>query len=530
MTIPSKSKSLPIAMFVESLRYLMPPQTVIHIGAGTGQGMMHRWQKWNVPCALIVEADEARLAWTNDLLAIHAEWKMVATGIAEQDIETDYYRASNPNEDGLISPVQLSELWSNLQTKEQKRVQTQSLDSLLDTTEFLLSKASVTWTIIDCLSTLDILKGAKRVLEVSSVLWLRVFLQPLSSQNEIATIKEIELFLHDWGYRCVNVTESNHPSVGEAIFVRDWHVVSEQKETAVAEIEPNQIQHETTITQLQNENASVIADKFALEQLLLEQDAQRIALHQEKSVMEAQILSLQNELSIFGNERDEQLQLVANGLVQIETLSQTNHQLMQEKSAIEIQIQSFQHEIAAVSNDWNEQKQRFESEITQLRNEIERLSHDCLVFSADKSALENLLAQQSEQRRVLQNEMLTLAQARDEQTQLANARQVQIESLSQSNAQLQQEKSAIETQVQSLQNEISGLTKARDEQNQIIVQNKILIDELRNTLLQNESRVTQLETHLTESDARQKMLNEEIIKAEAQIELIKDVLLRESEV
>ncbi len=42
-----------------------------------------------------------------------------------------------------------------------------------------------------------------------------------------------------------------------------------------------------------------------------------------------------------------------------------------------------------------------------------------------------------------------------------------------------------------------------------------------------DERIAQLETLATERERRQQLLQEELIKAEAQIELIKDLLLRE---
>jgi hypothetical protein len=95
-----------------------------------------------------------------------------------------------------------------------------------------------------------------------------------------------------------------------------------------------------------------------------------------------------------------------------------------------------------------------------------------------------------------------MTQSRDEQTQLAAERQTQIETLvHERNYQAQQALS---------------LSQSHTE-----------CEQLHNQLQQQEAIMANLKAQYSESDARQRLLNDEMIKAEAQLELIKDVLLRE---
>ena len=52
-------------------------------------------------------------------------------------------------------------------------------------------------------------------------------------------------------------------------------------------------------------------------------------------------------------------------------------------------------------------------------------------------------------------------------------------------------------------------------------------DQLNAQLQQQEDLMANLKSQYSESDVRQRLLNDEMIKAESQIELIKDLLLRE---
>jgi hypothetical protein len=54
------------------------------------------------------------------------------------------------------------------------------------------------------------------------------------------------------------------------------------------------------------------------------------------------------------------------------------------------------------------------------------------------------------------------------------------------------------------------------------------MDNLTTLLQESRSRVAQLECQWADLDSRHRLLNEEITKAEGQIDLIKDVLLREA--
>ena len=448
-------KKVSIEAFVECLRQITPPDRVIHIGAGTGQGFMNSWQTWGVSAALIVDANAERLAWAQDL-----QWQVHSAVLAQEAKEVDFFTASNPNEDGLISPAQLAVLWPNLRSTETLPVQTQTLDHLVTAVDFFPSVEKVNlWLMIDCLSSLAILKGATRTIEKASVLWLRVLLEPLKSVDA-GSLQEIDAYLNDFGYRCVNVVDSNHPCVGEAIFVRDWQdgVIDDLNEKEC----------------LGSENAALRQVRDEQNGIIVDQQQRLENITQEREQAQAQLNEKQSHIDVLSVEK-----------------------------------QQLQEQLSVFELDNAELRQACDH----AQAQINELNHANGVAIADKSALENLIEQQSEQRRVLQYEILALSQSRDEQTQLANERQHQLDSLT-------AERDLHVAQHNEKQTQLNVLTQEKS----VFIND---INQLQTQLQNKDQRISQLETESAESHARQQMLNEEIIKAEAQIELIKDVLLRE---
>lgn len=134
----------------------------------------------------------------------------------------------------------------------------------------------------------------------------------------------------------------------------------------------------------------------------------------------------------------------------------------------------------------------------------------------------------------LQTQLSEQSAALAEQTRLATERQAQLDQLTKEKAELTAARDA-------LAKDKTALTQARDEQSQLATERKAQLDkitterdQLQKSLNENKKalegakqQIQQLEEEASESLHRQQLLHEELIKAEAQIELIKDLLLRE---
>ena len=645
----------------EFLRLVAPPQLVIHIGAGSGKGELHQWRQWQVPWAVLIEADEARLDWANSSLAENPQWQTACVVLSDLNAEADFYTASNPAEDGLIAAEQLRVLWPNLSTREQQKRQVQRLDSLLQAEPYqALQQAQTVWTIIDCLTSLSILKGAGQALEKWSVLCVRVLLKPLPEENTVGTLQDIETYLLPYGYRCIEVTESNNPGVGSALFVRDWQAVLQSKNE-----------------QLSQNNSQLVTDKLVLQQQLIERQAaidaltqerdqfaqqaterqtQLEALTQAKAAVEEEKTSLIQSRDALGNEvtalnqaRDQQAQLanerqahintltqerdqfaqqVAGRQTQLEALTQAKAAIEQEKASLIQSRDALSNEVTALNQARDQQAQlaverqaaidaltqerdQFAQQSAERQAQLEALTQAKAAVEQEKTALiqsrdalsdelaaaqqardqqaqlanerqahintltqeRDQLAQQATERQTqlealsqekaaveqektsliqsrdaLSNELVAIVQARDEQIHLAAERQVQIETLShelsnnaqqaqqqksqiegfiQTNAEFNQEKSAFAEQHEQLKNELAAHKQTLDQQALSIIQSITERDQLQAQLDQHEAVMVKLKDQYAESDIRQRLLNDEMFKAEAQLELIKDVLLRE---
>ncbi len=244
---------------------------------------------------------------------------------------------------------------------------------------------------------------------------------------------------------------------------------------------------------------------------------------QSKSQLEQQLAERQSQIDNLTQSRDEQAQLANTRATQIEALNQAKASA--EKLAAERQTQ-----VQQISQERDEHAKQLGESKTQL------------------AQIQQAKAQLDQQLKERQSQIESLTQSRDEQAQLASTRATQIEALNQAKAnaeklaaerqtqvqqisqerdehakqlgesktqltQTQQAKAQLDQQLKERQSQIENLTKSRDEQVQKVQQHA--------------QRLAQLEAERTEMDARQQLLSEEMIRAEAQIDLIKDVLLRE---
>ena len=137
-------------------------------------------------------------------------------------------------------------------------------------------------------------------------------------------------------------------------------------------------------------------------------------------------------------------------------------------------------------------------------------------------------------RDALAREKSELTKARDEQAKLASERQAKIDALS-------IEKADLAAAGDALSKEKIEITKTRDEQTKLASERKGQLDKItaerdqvqksvaeqKKTFDNAQQQIKTLENEASESLQRQQLLQEELIKAEAQIELIKDLLLRE---
>jgi len=213
------------SQIIATLQKIMPPDAVIDIGIGAGLGEMHQWRNWHVPLALLIDANLHRVQWTKELIEKNNGWQLDTSLLSGANTEQDFFMFSNEAESGLLTIDTLQMLWPNMKLTEFQTTETQRLEDILSATSLQdLREAACLWSIVDCLPALPILKGTGAELEKWSVLWVRVILDDvLEKSHQDSHVIAITVLLESLGYRCIEIVEENNPTIGRALFVRDWH-------------------------------------------------------------------------------------------------------------------------------------------------------------------------------------------------------------------------------------------------------------------------------------------------------------------
>ena len=142
---------------------------------------------------------------------------------------------------------------------------------------------------------------------------------------------------------------------------------------------------------------------------------------------------------------------------------------------------------------------------------------------------------------VLNQDKAALTAARDEQTKLANERKAQLDALTSektalitANDVLSQDKAALTTTrdeqtrlAEERKAQLEKVTSERDQVQKAAAEQKKNLDATQQKLMTQQQEIKQQEVETNESNLRQHLMQQELIKAEAQIEIIKDLLLRE---
>jgi hypothetical protein len=276
--------------------------------------------------------------------------------------------------------------------------------------------------------------------------------------------------------------------------------------------------------------AEAIAQKVALAKEKAEAIAQRDAEAKGKADAQARIGVLEKEKGELSAARDQQAKLAQERQGQIEQLTQARDAEAKGKADAQARIgvlEKEKGELSAARDQQAKLAQERQGQIEQLTQARDAEAKGKAEAIAQKVALAKEKAEAIAQRDaeakgkadaqarigVLEKEKGELSAARDQQAKLAQERQGQIEQLTQARDAEAKGKAETIAQKEALAKEKTDAIAERDESRQ--------------RLQDQQARMQQLETENTEARMRQTLLQDELVKAEAQIELIKDLLLRE---
>jgi hypothetical protein len=152
-------------------------------------------------------------------------------------------------------------------------------------------------------------------------------------------------------------------------------------------------------------------------------------------------------------------------------------------------------------------------------------------LQAELAALRQLNAELTLSAEVQEKKLADLTQAHDAQAQLLDERQALVEALSKTSSELAAERDALIKKNAELAEACATQTKLADERKTQLEQISDQRDHLQKAVSEhneaNQGQVQTLEREAVEYQHRQRLLEEQLLKAEGQLELVKDLLLRE---
>ena len=274
---------------LQALRALYPPQCLVHVGIGQGLGELVEWRHWpDLPAAVLIDADNTRLHWARQRQP--ASWRVLHATVAPSKGQHLYYRASNPQEDGLVPPEQLKTWWPQLTTLGTETRQAQTLDELMDMDADASPAAEPTtpghWLLLDCLPAAQLLRGASALLAHTSVVCARTSQAPTDSAAPLADTGHQALIdlLAPQGFVLLGQTETHHPALGYTIMARQPAALLAQAGAHAAAQVP---------AELPAEVAEPAAPAHS--ELLAENDA----LHQRLALLQEELLRAEGQINLI---------------------------------------------------------------------------------------------------------------------------------------------------------------------------------------------------------------------------------------
>ena len=353
---------------IELMRRIYPPHTLIHVGCGRGVGDMHAWRQWDVDTVILIDADPARSQWVASLTAQHPKWRSISSVLGDTDGDAMYYKASNPDQDGLMPVLPLAKLWPNIRELSSENRPTQRLDNLLVQNALgdAIQAPAMIWIIIDCMPAMRILRGSEALLKEASIIWLRVLLEPIQGIDADANLVAINDYLSGFGYCYVQHAEGNHPATGEVIFVRDWAGLHRDTAIRLAQcehkVQQQQADNNQFVEALKAEAAQQVESLSEHQIKLTQITAENDHLHQNVADLTRQrddILKQHQQLQRDNIEQSQRQQLLD------EELSKAEAQIAQQVNI----IAEHQYKLAQVTNERDHLQQSVD-DLTRQRDDI----------------------------------------------------------------------------------------------------------------------------------------------------------------
>jgi hypothetical protein len=470
------------------------PGTVLVVGAGTG-AEIPLWRELGSPHLVLVEAHprQAEELARRISSAHHEEvWPLavVATPTAHATLQI----LNNPLYSSLKPPHELTRYYPNLRVVGQAEVAARSLSESIES--LALDASSTHLLVVDAPGQAwDLLSATPvRLLQSFACIIVRCGMTPLYAGDrgraDIAGLLEkagfdIELDDPDAIYPQATALLKRND-----VRVRITHLEAQlrkREDEYTAQVKLG-VERDARLQQLtqDHDGQTRLAGQH---KTALEEATQRAGVQQK--LADDRLAQLQKLIQ----ERDAQTKLAVQFKADLDKTSQQLVEQQKLASGGQVQLQK----------------------LTQERDEQVKLAQQC---KAEQGKASQQLAEQQKLASDRQAQLQKLTQEHEAQTSLATQLKADLDKASQQLA--EQQKLASDRQAQ-----LQKLTQERDEQTKLAAQLKADLDKTSKQNQDRGARIAQFESEHADLNQRQARLNQEMIKAEAQIDLIKDVLLRE---
>ena len=455
-----------------------PLGTVVHINPSLPE-VIERYAALGAQRVVLVGFDPDMLPLLHQGAAGRPGFEVIEAAVAAAPGPAQWLRYNVPTLNGLLEPTGLKQFYPRLQLLERMPVNTVALQSLLEQLRLTAPSARPNLLVLEA-PGLDapMLEGlSDQMLGLFSLVLVRGTREDLYLGGVVASAATARLQRNH--YRSVHESGSAEPL---------WPVTLLRHDTAAAE----------------------------------------------QALLLARLETLQAQLQVLGNERDES-QRRAGSLqsraaqregelqAQLDTLNQANaaaDKTAAERAAQIAQLTQARDAQARLVAERDTQLQQLTQSKVALDKQLQERQTQLDALGQAKTATEKTATE-----RAAQIEQLT--RARDEQAKRATERETQVQ-------QLTQAKAAVDKQLQERQGQFDALGQAKVSMDKTAAERAAQVeqlgkarDEYSRQANERQKRVVQLDAELTDLSARYAMLQEELIKAEAHVELISDLLLRE---
>jgi FkbM family methyltransferase len=475
---------------------------VLHVGAGTGSELeLYREHR----------ADKVMLVEANPMLADRLRQKVrgfqnievTAAAVADAAGEAQLWMMNNPRESSLCRPDGLLRRYPNLKVTQNIPVRTLTLDALIDQLAPAVDGANVLVLEMQGMELAALSATATEKLQ-------RFFWIAVRSSGEVlyehgAKHADVDTHLRNCGFLAPETSAFGTESPLRGVLYR-----RDDAQIELTSLRLRMKEREDFINSLQgrlDEQSRIVLEQRADIQRLSGASAEQSAVSEERLAQLEQVTK----------SHDKQARLAADLTVQLQQLTTAKEQLAG-------QAAEGRREIEQLTRARDEQRRLAEERLAQLEQVTK--SHDkqaklvadlTVQLQQLTTAKEQLAGQISRADRRIEE----LSRTSAEQKGLVAERQVQIERLiGERDGQM---KLAVDRKM-----ELEKVSKARDEQAALAQTRETEIAKQKHLLQEGQKRIVQLEAQLADMTMRQTLLNEEIVKAEGQIDVIKHVLLGES--